>query len=93
MAKESRRKKRKGTPIEKMVTNGVENAVNEDAKPASLSNDTSSSKSSPTPVEDKDKAKSSTEDTPKEGSLQTVASATSEMSTEPTPEQEASRKR
>ena len=94
LAKESKRKRRKGagTPIEKMVTNGVENAANEDTKPSSLSNDSSSTKPSTSPVEDKDKPKSSN-DTPKEGSPQTVASSTAEMSTEPAPEQEASRKR
>lgn len=76
-----------------MVTNGVENAVNDDTKPSALSNEnSSSSKPSTSPVEEKDKPKSSTS-TPKEGSPQTVANVTSEMSTEPAPEQEVSRKR
>lgn len=75
-----------------MVTNGVENSVNEDTKSSSLSNDILSSKPSTSPVEDKDKPKSSN-NTPKEGSPQTVASTTAEMSTEPTPEQETNRKR
>ena len=82
--------------IEKMVTNGtVENAVtNDDSKPSgNLSNENSSSKPSTSPVEsEKEKPKSSSS-TPKEGSPQTVASVTAEVSTEPAPEQEASRKR
>lgn len=74
-----------------MVTNGVGNNY-DDSKSSGLSNDILSSKPSPSPVEDKDKPKN-TNDTPKEGSPQTVASTTAEMSTEPTPEQEANRKR
>lgn len=92
------RKRPKGSvmAIEKMVTNGtVENAVtNDDSKPSgNLSNENSSSKPSTSPVEsEKEKPKSSSS-TPKEGSPQTVASVTAEVSTEPAPEQEASRKR
>lgn len=80
------------TPVEKMVTNGVENAINDDSKSSAVTNDNLSSKPSTSPVEDKEKPKSSTS-TPKEGSPQTVASTTAEVSTEPSPEQEASRKR
>ena len=88
-----KRPKVSSTPVEKMVTNGVENTVNDDSKPSAMSNEnTPSSKPSTSPVEEKEKPKSSTS-TPKEGSPQTVASVTSEMSTEPPPEQEASRKR
>ena len=88
--KESRRKKRKttATPVEKMVTNGVENT--EETKPPKMVKESNPSTS---PVEEKEKAKSSTEGTPNEGSPQTVANPTTEMTTEPTPEQEASRKR
>ncbi|XP_027036585.1 histone deacetylase 1-like [Pocillopora damicornis] len=87
-----KRPKVSSTPVEKMVTNGVENTVNDDSKPSAVSNEnTPSSKPSTSPVEEKEKPKSSTS-TPKEGSPQTVASVTSEMSTEPPPEQEASRK-
>lgn len=87
------RKRAKGsaTPVEKMVPNGVENAVNDNSKSSAVSNE-NSSKPSTSPVEDKVKPKSSTS-TPKEGSPQTVASVTAEVSTEPAPEQEASRKR
>ena len=88
------RKRAKGsaTPVEKMVQNGVENTVNEDSKSSIVSNENSSSKPSTSPAEEKEKPKSSTS-TPKEGSPQTVASVTAEVSTEPAPEQEASRKR
>lgn len=95
MVKESNKRKRRkgaGTPIQKMVTNGVENAANEDTKATSLSNDVSFSKASTSPVEDKEKAKTSN-DSPKEGSPQTVANTTAEATTEPAPEQEANRKR
>jgi len=74
-----------------MVQNGVENTVNEDSKSSVVSNE-NSSKPSTSPAEEKEKPKSSTS-TPKEGSPQTVASVTAEVSTEPAPEQEASRKR
>lgn len=88
------RKRAKGsaTPVEKMVPNGVENAVNDDSKSSAVSNESSSTKPSTSPVEEKEKPKSSTS-TPREGSPQTVASVTAEVSTEPAPEQEASRKR
>ncbi|XP_020619493.1 histone deacetylase 1-like [Orbicella faveolata] len=87
------RKRAKGsaTPVEKMVPNGVENAVNDDSKSSAVSNESSSTKPSTSPVEEKEKPKSSTS-TPREGSPQTVASVTAEVSTEPAPEQEASRK-
>ena len=75
-----------------MVQNGVENTVNEDSKSSVVSNENSSSKPNTSPAEEKEKPKSSTS-TPKEGSPQTVASVTAELSTEPAPEQEASRKR
>ena len=95
-AKESKRsrKRAKGTatPVEKMVTNGVDNAINDDPKSSAVTNENSSSKPSTSPVEEKEKPKSATS-TPKEGSPQTVASITAEVSTEPAPEQEASRKR
>lgn len=88
------RKRAKGsaTPVEKMVANGVDNAVNDDSKSTAVANENSSSKPSTSPVEEKEKPKSSTS-TPKEGSPQTVASVAAEVSTEPAPEQEASRKR
>lgn len=91
--KRSRKRPKVSTmPVEKMVTNGVENTVNDDSKPSAVSNEnTPSSKPSSSPVDEKEKPKSSTS-TPKEGSPQTIASVTSEMSTEPVPDQEASRK-
>lgn len=93
VAKEGNKGKRRkvaATPVEQMVTNGVGNY--EDSKSLSLSNDISSSKNSSSPVEEKEKPKS-TVDVPKESSPQTVASSTAESSTEPPPEQETSRKR
>ncbi|XP_029212515.2 histone deacetylase 1-like isoform X2 [Acropora millepora] len=92
VAKEGNKGKRRkvaATPVEQMVTNGVGNY--EDSKSLSLSNDISSSKNSSSPVEEKEKPKN-TVDVPKESSPQTVASSTAESSTEPPPEQEASRK-
>ena len=92
MKRSRKRAKGSATPVEKMVPNGVESAANDDSKSSAVSNENSSTKPSTSPVEEKEKPKSSTS-TPREGSPQTVASVTAEVSTEPAPEQEASRKR
>ena len=86
------RKRPRHTPVEKMVSNGTDGSSTQDPKPAATTPPPVAANGAATNSEKPTKP-SSRSSSPKEQSPKTEASNTADVSTEPSPAQEADRKR